>query len=147
MVEKTFCEAASYLKRQLLSLDQNADRTEKDKWQGFGHHLGMRLPDCLNQDRHILIFNTHREFAGAVSGSPVTLRGVDDRCSVRRLQAQLIVSGFQIPLKRVHAADVKPNVALKANKCRSVPVHKHTCYCPANHRHLLIQRSRPQGPG
>ena len=44
---------------------------------------------------------------------PVALGAVDDGGAVRQLQAELQVRRLQVPLERVDAADVEPNVALQ----------------------------------
>ena len=42
--------------------------------------------------------------------SPVTLRGVDHGQALLPLNAQLVLGRLQVPLERVHAADVEPHI-------------------------------------
>lgn len=44
---------------------------------------------------------------------PVALSGVDHGQPVLALDAELVLRRLQVPLKRVHAADVEPDVLLR----------------------------------
>lgn len=48
----------------------------------------------------------------ALRDLPVTLRAVDHRYPVGRLQTKLLLSRLKVPFKRVNTADVEPDVTL-----------------------------------
>lgn len=73
--------------------------------------------------------------------SPVALGGINHRQSVLSLDAELVLSRLQIPLKCVHTANVEPHILLKETKNQTEsPASLHVCSltdCSIKLTHLL----------